>query len=74
MDKLRKVVNAFFITLYVLAALGTSLLFMFRGVNEELGLRIIEIWAPFVLQGLLIAFVLHLILSSIILAPRDQRG
>lgn len=70
MDKLIRAVNGLFIAAYIIAGLGTSLLFMFRGINEELGFHYIEICAPWIVQGLIIALLLHLCLTIY----RNKRG
>lgn len=63
MDKLIRVVNGLFIAIYVIVGLGTSLLFMFRGVNEEIGFHYIEICAPWIVRGLITTLFLHLCLT-----------
>lgn len=73
MDKARQFVNGLFITVYVVAALGTFLLIMIRDGNEEQGLHLFEVFSPYILSVVGISFVLHFLLSCIVFAPRPER-
>lgn len=73
MDKLKQFVNGLFITIYVIIALGMFLLIMIRDGNEEQGLHLFEVFAPYILNTIGISFLLHFILSGVILAPRESK-
>lgn len=74
MDKLRQFVNGFFISVYVIAALGTFLLIMIRDANEAQGLHLFEVFAPYIVSAVGISFVLHFLLSCVVLVPRTSKG
>lgn len=73
MDKLRQFVNGLFITIYVVLGMGTFLLIMIRDGNEQQGLHLFEVFAPYIINILGVSFVLHFLLSCVVLVPRTSK-
>ena len=73
MDKLIAFLNGLFITVYVLVGMGTGFLFLFRGVNEEVGLRWLTQFAPYIL-GVVLFGVCHAILYNVYLNNKANKG
>jgi hypothetical protein len=73
MDKFIAFLNGLFITVYVLAGMGTGFLFLFRGVNEEVGLRWLNQFAPYIL-GVVLFGICHAFLYNAYKNDKADKG